>query len=34
MTDGWLAFFAIAITLVIFKFLPLDQRRPHYAIPK
>jgi membrane protease YdiL (CAAX protease family) len=34
MTDGWLAFFALAITLVVFKFLPLDQRRPRYAIPK
>jgi membrane protease YdiL (CAAX protease family) len=34
MTDGWLAFFALAITLVVFKFLPLDQRRPHYTIPK
>jgi membrane protease YdiL (CAAX protease family) len=34
MTDGWLAFSALAITLVVFKFLPLDQRRPHYTIPK
>jgi membrane protease YdiL (CAAX protease family) len=34
MTDGWLVFLALAITLIIFKFLPLDQRRPHYAIPK
>jgi len=34
MTDGWLTFFAIAITLAVFKFLPLDERRPHYAIPK
>jgi membrane protease YdiL (CAAX protease family) len=33
MTDGWLAFFAIAATLVVFKFLPLDQRRPHFTIP-
>jgi hypothetical protein len=34
MTDGWFAFFALAITLVVFKSLPLDQRRPHYTIPK
>jgi membrane protease YdiL (CAAX protease family) len=34
MIDGWLAFIALAVTLVVFKFLPLDQRRPHYAIPK
>ena len=34
MTDGWLAFFALAVTLAVFKFLPLDQRRPHYTIPK
>jgi membrane protease YdiL (CAAX protease family) len=34
MTDGWLAFFALAITLAVFQFLPLDQRRPHYTIPK
>jgi hypothetical protein len=34
MTDGWLAFFALAATLVVFKFLPLDQRRPRYSIPK
>ena len=34
MTDGWLAFFALATTLVVFKFLPLDQRRPHFTIPK
>ena len=33
MTDGWLAFFALAATLVVFKFLPLDQRRPHFTIP-
>jgi membrane protease YdiL (CAAX protease family) len=33
MTDGWLAFFALAATLVAFKFLPLDQRRPHFTIP-
>jgi hypothetical protein len=33
MTDGWLAFFALAATLAVFKFLPLDQRRPHYTIP-
>jgi membrane protease YdiL (CAAX protease family) len=34
MIDGWLAFFALAITLAVFKFLPLDQRHPHYSIPK
>jgi membrane protease YdiL (CAAX protease family) len=34
MTDGWLAFFALAITLAAFPFLPLDQRRPHYTIPR
>ena len=34
MIDGWLAFFALAATLVVFKFLPLDQRRPHFTIPK
>ena len=34
MTDGWLAFFVLAVTLAVFKFLPLDQRRPHYTIPK
>jgi len=33
MTDGWLAFFALIVTLAVFKFLPLDQRRPRYAIP-
>jgi hypothetical protein len=33
MTDGWLAFFALAATLAVFPFLPLDQRRPRYAIP-
>jgi len=34
MIDGWLAFIALAATLVVFKFLPLDQRRPHFTIPK
>ncbi|MGA2854851.1 MAG: CPBP family intramembrane glutamic endopeptidase [Verrucomicrobiota bacterium] len=34
MTDGWLAFFALVVTLVVLKFLPLDQRRLRYAIPK
>jgi membrane protease YdiL (CAAX protease family) len=34
MTNGWLAFFALAVTLAVFQFLPLDQRRPHYTIPK
>jgi membrane protease YdiL (CAAX protease family) len=34
LIDGWLAFFVLAVTLAVFKFLPLDQRRPHYAIPR
>ena len=34
MTDGWLAFIVLVATLAVFKFMPLDQRRPHYAIPK
>ena len=34
MIDGWLAFFALAATLAVFKLLPLDERRPHYSIPK
>ncbi len=34
MIDGWLAFLVLVSTLLMFKFLPLDQRRPHYAIPK
>ena len=33
MIDGWLAFLALAATLAVFKFLPLDQRRPHFTIP-
>ena len=33
MIDGWLAFLALTTTLVVFKFLPLDQRRPHFTIP-
>ena len=34
MIDGWLAFFVLAATLAIFKFLPLDQRRATpFAIP-
>jgi membrane protease YdiL (CAAX protease family) len=32
MTDGWLAFLALAFTLAIFTFLPLDDRRARYAI--
>jgi hypothetical protein len=34
MTDGWLALLVLAIVLALFRFLPLDQRRPHYTIPK
>jgi len=34
ITDGWLAFFVLAVALAVFPFLPLDQRRPRYAIPK
>ena len=32
MTDGWLAFFVLAVVLAVFPLLPLDQRRPHYSI--
>ena len=28
MIDGWLAFFVLAFTLFIFKFLPLQKRSP------
>jgi membrane protease YdiL (CAAX protease family) len=34
MTDGWLVFLALAVTLAVFHFLPLDERRPHYTVPK
>ena len=34
MIDGWLAFLVLAGTLAVFPFLPLDKRRPRYAIPK
>jgi uncharacterized protein len=33
MIDGWLAFFVLAATLFIFKFLPLE-KRPSFTIPK
>lgn len=32
MVDGWLAFIALAVTTVVFKFLPLE-KRPPYTIP-
>ncbi|HTX20394.1 MAG TPA: type II CAAX endopeptidase family protein [Candidatus Aquilonibacter sp.] len=32
MRDGWLAFLALLLTLVIFKFLPLEKRSP-FTIP-
>jgi hypothetical protein len=32
MIDGWLAFFVLAFTLFIFKFLPLEKRSP-FTIP-
>jgi membrane protease YdiL (CAAX protease family) len=32
MTDGWLAFFALVVTLAAVKLLPLDQHRPRYTI--
>jgi membrane protease YdiL (CAAX protease family) len=34
MTDGWLVFFVLVFMLAVFKFLPLDEHRPHYAIPR
>jgi membrane protease YdiL (CAAX protease family) len=34
MYDGWLAFFALAVTLAVFPFLPLDERRLRYTIPQ
>jgi CAAX protease family protein len=33
LIDGWLAFFALAATLFIFKFLPLGEKRSPYTIP-
>ena len=33
MIDGWLAFFVLAGTLLVFKFLPLEKRSP-FTIPK
>ncbi len=32
MTDGWLAFCILAVTLAAFPLLPLNQRRPNYTI--
>ena len=34
MTDGWLAFIILALTLALFPFLPLAPRRPQFTIPK
>ena len=34
MIDGWLAFFVLASTLFIFKFLPLGEKRSPFQIPE
>jgi hypothetical protein len=34
LIDGWLAFFVLAATLFIFKFLPLGEKRTPYQIPR
>jgi len=34
MIDGWLAFFVLAFTLFIFKFLPLGEKRTPFQIPE
>ena len=34
MIDGWLAFFVLAFTLSIFKFLPLGEKRTPFQFPK
>jgi CAAX protease family protein len=34
LIDGWLAFFVLAITLFIFRFLPLGEKRTPYQIPR
>lgn len=34
MIDGWLAFFILAFTLFIFKFLPLGEKRTPFQIPR
>jgi membrane protease YdiL (CAAX protease family) len=34
MIDGWLAFFVLAATLAIFKFLPLGEKRSPFQFPK
>jgi membrane protease YdiL (CAAX protease family) len=34
MIDGWLAFFVLAFTLAVFKFLPLGEKHTPYQIPE
>jgi len=34
MIDGWLAFFVLAFTLSIFRFLPLGEKRTPFQIPR
>jgi hypothetical protein len=34
MIDGWLAFFVLAATLAVFKFLPLGEKRTPFQFPK
>jgi uncharacterized protein len=34
MIDGWLAFFILALTLFVFKFLPLGEKRTPFQIPR
>lgn len=34
MIDGWLAFFVLAFVLLIFKFLPLGEKRTPFQIPR
>ncbi|MGH7991307.1 MAG: hypothetical protein ACREDS_14100, partial [Limisphaerales bacterium] len=34
MIDGWLAFFVLAFTLFIFKFLPPGEKRTPFQIPR
>ena len=33
MTDGWLSFFAIAVTFTVVRFLPLGEKHSRYVIP-
>ena len=34
MIDGWLAFFVLAATLAVFKFLPLEPAREPFTISR